>query len=114
LPAPAPLFRVLADGLRLSVRLTPKSSRDAIEGVISLSDGRHVLKARVRAVPEKGKANTALVRLLAKALNLPRTQVSLASGATSRIKIIKLEGDPARLKLQLETMFSQTGGGTMP
>ncbi|HHK75008.1 MAG TPA: DUF167 domain-containing protein [Rhizobiales bacterium] len=107
MPAPAPVFSVLSDGLRLSIRLTPKSSRDAIDGVVALADGQKVLRARVRAVPEKGKANTALIRLLAKTLKLPRSQVTLASGATSRIKTVKLEGDPARLRPGVETMLSR-------
>ena len=45
-------------GVVLQVRLTPKSSRDALEGVEVLADGACVLKARVRAVPEDGKAMT--------------------------------------------------------
>ncbi len=106
MPAPAPLFSLLPDGVKLSVRLTPKSSRDALDGLAALSDGRMVLKARVRAVPEKGKANIALLRLLARTLNLSRMQVTLASGATSRIKTVRLEGEPARLKRQLETMLA--------
>ena len=52
--------------LFLSVRLTPKSSRDEIDGIGLLADGRSILKVRVRAVPENGKPNTALLRLLAK------------------------------------------------
>ncbi len=79
-----------------------------------MSDGRAVLKVRLRAVPEKGKANKALIRLLAKTLKLPALQVTLASGATSRIKTIKLEGNPARLKAQLETVLGQLAQEKMP
>ncbi len=78
----------------LSLRLTPRSSRDAVEGVETLSDGRNVLKARVRAVPEDGKANEALLRLLAKALDVPFRALSLSSGATGRTKVIRIEGSP--------------------
>ena len=63
-----------ADGLTLHVRLTPKSSRDALEGVEMLADGQTVLKARVRAAPEDGKANDALIALVAKSLKIPASR----------------------------------------
>ena len=72
-------WRAAGDDLLLALRLTPRSSKDALEGLEKLSDGRCVLKARVRAVPEDGKANEALLKLIAKSLNLPRQNVSLES-----------------------------------
>ena len=79
-----------ADGANvlLAVRLTPKGGRDGLDGAISLSDGRMVLAARVRAVPENGAANAALIKVLAKALHMPASQISVVSGATSRLKTI--------------------------
>ena len=50
------LIEPSGEGCRLLVRLTPKSSRDGLDGIDTLADGRLFLKARVRAVPEKGKA----------------------------------------------------------
>ena len=79
------------------MRLTPKGGRDAIDGVETMSDGKSVLKARVRAVPEDGKANAALVELLAKALRVPRSAVSVATGQTSRVKTLEISGDPDAL-----------------
>ncbi|MBN8245093.1 DUF167 domain-containing protein [Nitratireductor aquimarinus] len=76
------------DGLVLFVRLTPKSSRDAIEGPAETADGRCHLKARVRAVPENGKANAALEKLLAKQLRVPAGSVSVTGGSTSRLKTV--------------------------
>jgi uncharacterized protein (TIGR00251 family) len=90
-----------ADGLELHVRLTPKSSRDAVEGVETRSDGAQVLKARVRAVPEDGKANEALIALVAKQLKIPASRVRLTGGATSRQKTLTLEGDPDALAERL-------------
>ena len=92
------------DGLTLHVRLTPKSSRDALEGVETLADGQTVLKARVRAVPEDGKANDALIALVAKSLKTPSSRVRITSGATSRHKILALEGDGAELSAKLEAL----------
>ncbi len=85
-------WRLAGDDLFLALRLTPRSSKDAVEGIEKLSDGRCVLKARVRAVPEDGKANEALLKLLAKSLNLPQQALSLDSGATSRLKIVRVSG----------------------
>jgi uncharacterized protein YggU (UPF0235/DUF167 family) len=93
-----------ADGLTLHVRLTPKSSRDALEGVEMLADGQTVLKARVRAVPEDGKANDALIALVAKSLKIPASRARLTSGATSRHKVLALEGDGAELSAKLEAL----------
>jgi uncharacterized protein (TIGR00251 family) len=84
-------------GVVVTVRLTPKGGRDAIEGVEELADGRPVLKVRVRAAASEGEANEALVRLLAKSLDLPAKRVTLVAGATARIKRLALGGDGAAL-----------------
>ncbi len=91
---PAPWFPE-AGGLALWLRLTPKGGRDALEGVETLADGRSVLKARVRAAPEDGRANAALIELIARSLRVPRSAVSIRSGETSRVKKIFIAGDPA-------------------
>jgi len=85
-------WQVVADGILLAVRLTPRGGRDAIEAVERLADGRAVLKARVRAAASEGEANAALVRLIAKSLKIAPRQVSLVAGATARIKRIKIAG----------------------
>ncbi len=90
-------FRARDDGVDLFVRLTPKSSKDAVEGVETTADGRSHLAARVRAVPEKGAANAALEKLLARALDIPRNSVSVVAGGTSRLKTVRVSGDPAEL-----------------
>ena len=86
-----------ADGIVLDVRLTPRGGRDAIEGVERRADGRAVLKARVRAAPFEGEANTALCRLVAKALRIAPRQVELVGGATARVKRIRITGETAAL-----------------
>lgn len=94
-------WTVTADGVRLAVRLTPKADRDAIGGVIA-ADGGHMLKVRVRAAPEDGKANDAMLRLLAEALALPRRCFDLAQGASSRRKLVDITGDPLSILSTLE------------
>ena len=90
-------WREERDGLVLRVRLTPRGGRDALEGTEILADGLAVLKARVRAAPEKGLANAALEKLLADALGVPKSSVSVVAGGTSRIKTVKISGEPHRL-----------------
>jgi uncharacterized protein (TIGR00251 family) len=101
-----PPWRVSADAVLLSLRLTPRSSKDALEGVETLADGRSVLKARVRAVPEDGKANEALLRLLAKTLDLPVRSLSHSSGATGRTKVIRIEGAPETTLARLAALLT--------
>ena len=95
-------WQVVGDGVVLTVRLTPKGGRDAIDGVEQLADGRPVLKARVRAAASDGEANAALVRLLAKSLGVAPRQVSLVAGAAARIKRVKIDGAGAILAAAFE------------
>jgi uncharacterized protein (TIGR00251 family) len=95
-------WTVSADGLIVTVRLTPKGGRDMIEGIDHLADGRAVLKARVRAAASDGEANEALARLLAKAVAVSPSQVVLIRGATSRLKRLQVIGDARSLAAALE------------
>ena len=81
-----------ADGVIVDVRLTPRGCRDAIEGIERRADGLVVLKARVRAAPFEGQANTALCRLLADVLDVAPRQLMLVAGATARVKRIRIAG----------------------
>jgi uncharacterized protein len=78
-------------GVDIFVRLTPKSSRDAMEGVETAADGTQFLKARVREVPESGKANSGLIKLVAKVSGVPKSAISVRSGAASRLKKLAIE-----------------------
>lgn len=83
----------MAEGLRISVRLTPRADRDRIDSVGEDASGRPLLMARVRAVPEKGEANKAVARLVAKELDVPPSRVSVIGGTTNRLKTLMVEGD---------------------
>ena len=99
-----PPWKIVADGVVLTIRLTPRGGRDALEGVEHLADGRAVLKARVRAAPTEGEANAALITLVAKALGLPKSAVSLVAGGTARLKTLHAAGEGAALAARLATM----------
>jgi len=96
------------DGVRLRVRLTPKAAANRIDGIRAGADGAPVLKASVTAVPEGGKANAALLKMLAKTFGLPKTSLSITSGATDRNKTLLIAGDPARL---MDRLSAWTGPG---
>ena len=100
-------WSAIAGGVALSVRLTPKGGRDAIEGIEQLADGRSVLKARVRAAPSEGEANAALVRLIAKAVGVPPRDVALTAGATARIKRLTITGHGPTLIAALEKIAAK-------
>jgi len=102
-------FKPVADGVRVAIRLTPKASRNAIAGVAESgqgsgqgsSQGEAVLKVMVTAVPEAGRANEALIKLLAKEWGIAKSSISLIAGATDRNKILHIAGDPVDLMVRL-------------
>ncbi|TPK78572.1 MULTISPECIES: DUF167 domain-containing protein [unclassified Mesorhizobium] len=98
-------FRMRENGVDLFVRLTPKSSVDRLDVVETLADGRSHVQARVRAVPENGAANQALERLVAKALGVPASAVSVVAGGTARLKTLRILGDPEALVTGVEALF---------
>ncbi|MBX4958877.1 DUF167 domain-containing protein [Rhizobium lentis] len=100
-----PPWKLFDDHLRLAVRLTPNGGRNAIDGIEADGDGEALLRARVTSVPEKGKANKALILLIAQSLRIPKSSVSLASGETARKKILRIEGDPEDLVKKLEMLL---------
>jgi hypothetical protein len=95
-------WSLTANGVALTVRLTPKGGRDSVDGVEELADGRPVLRARVRAAPAEGEANAALIRLVAKAMGVPPRDVTLAAGATGRLKRLVISGKGPTLIAALE------------
>ena len=102
----SPPFRLRDGGVDLFVRLTPKAALDRLEGVETSADGRSHLKARVRAVPENGAANQALQRLVAKALGVPASAVSVVAGGTSRLKTLRISGEPRALAQSIDALSS--------
>ncbi|MAY28051.1 MAG: hypothetical protein CL627_02170 [Aurantimonas sp.] len=92
------------DAVLVDIRLTPKSAADRIEGSVTDAAGRAFLKARVRAVPEDGKANAALLKLLARTIGVPKSAVTLVAGHTSRVKTLRLAGDAGRLAVALNAL----------
>lgn len=84
------------------MRLTPRAGKDAVDGIKDAPDGPYV-QARVRAVPEDGKANTALIELLSKSIGLPKSSLKISAGAASRLKTVHIAGDKTALQRRLTT-----------
>jgi uncharacterized protein (TIGR00251 family) len=75
------------DGVAFAVRVQPRASRSEVAGEL---DG--ALKVRLAAPPVEGEANDELIRLLARLFGLPRSQVTLAAGHTSKNKVVRVYG----------------------
>ena len=90
-------WRYSTQGISVALRVTPRGGRDDIDGLETLADGRVVVKVRVRAIADGGEANRAVTELLARALGVPKADVRILSGTTSRLKQIAVAGDPGKL-----------------
>ncbi|HJS45961.1 MAG TPA: DUF167 family protein [Rhizomicrobium sp.] len=95
-------YIVAEGGVRLVLRLTPRASRNGVDGVIADAEGRPLLKLRLVAPPVEGAANEALIAFLAKTLSLRKADITIRSGETSRIKILHLAGNSAAILQKLE------------
>jgi uncharacterized protein (TIGR00251 family) len=97
----AACYRLSPQGLSLFIRVTPNAGRDAIEGSELRDDGSCVLRLRVKAVPDKGKANAAVIALLAKAFGVPKSAITVTSGETARQKTLLISGDADDMRAKL-------------
>jgi uncharacterized protein (TIGR00251 family) len=103
-------FSAAQDGVRVAVRLAPRARRNRVEGLADEAGGGVALKVAVTAVPEAGKANEALIALLAKEWRVPKSSISVVRGTTDRHKTLLVAGAPAALLAQLETWWRQHSG----
>ena len=91
-------WKVVPDGIELSVRATPKGGRDSVDGVMTDAAGNAWLSVRVSAPADDGKANKAVGKCLAFHFGVAPRDVTLVSGATARLKRFRISGDPAALE----------------
>ena len=99
-------WATVAGGLKVRVRLTPKSAQDRIDGIVAGVDGP-VLKVRVRALAEKGAANGALTKMIAAWLGVPQGAVALIAGAKIRTKTLLVAGDGPELAKRAAARLAQ-------
>ena len=109
-----PPFTPDPHGVRLAVRLTPRASRTAIDGVVTAADGRPALHIRLAAPPVEGAANKALIAFLADALDLRKAAITIRSGETGRLKILHLAGDSTAIITNLAQWIGPDSGTASP
>jgi len=100
-------FARVADGVRVTLRVTPGASRTAIAGLAETVSGGRALKVTVTVIAEGGKANDAVIKFLAKTLRVAKSSLTLVSGQTDRNKIIHISGDPEDLMSRLAAQLPQ-------
>jgi uncharacterized protein (TIGR00251 family) len=98
---------LVAGGVRVAVRLTPKAARERIDGLAPEADGGVVLKVSVTVVPEDGKANAALIKLLSKQWKVAKSAIEIVQGATDRRKVLQITGDAAELGRRLDEWMAR-------
>jgi uncharacterized protein (TIGR00251 family) len=99
-------YAAVAGGVRLALRLTPRASRNGVDGIAADADGRPLLKLRLVAPPVEGAANQALIAFLSKTLSLRKAEIIIRSGETSRVKILHLAGDSAAILRKLDAWLA--------
>jgi hypothetical protein len=100
----APRAGAFGRDITFCVRLTPKGGRDAVDGWGHDANGAPVLRARVAAPAVHGKANAALVSLLARAFAVSGSAVKISAGAAARTKRIRIEGEKEMLSARLNQL----------
>ncbi len=95
-------LRQTPKGLFLHVKATPKASRDEVTGIVPQADGSMALAVKVTSVPEKGKANAAIVALIAKAAHIPKSALEQVAGETDRHKVFRLASHAEAVQIWLE------------
>jgi uncharacterized protein len=103
------MVRQAAGGVTLRLKVAPRARHDRIEGMAQAAGGGAVLKVSVTAAPERGRANEAVVALLARELRIPKTSISVVAGETGRLKTIRIAGEPATLAQLLEPWRARSG-----
>ena len=95
----------------MAVRVTPKARSSRINGTVEDAGGRSAVKVAVTAVPEGGKANAAVIALLAKSWRVPKSSITIQTGAAAQRKILRIKGDAGALKQRIEASMTGAGNG---
>ena len=101
--------RTLDDAVVLAIHVTPKAGANAIGNLQAAADGSHALKVRVTQPPDKGKANKAVISLLAKRLGFAKSALEIVAGHTSRDKLIRITGQPAEIAHRIAQLAEHGG-----
>ncbi|MEM7022998.1 MAG: DUF167 family protein [Pseudomonadota bacterium] len=97
---------VRPDGVRVAVKVRPRASKAALQGVEIDDGGRARIALKVAAPPEGGKANAATLKLLAKSCGIGIRSLRLVGGASSRRKVVEIEGEADVLAQRLKNLVT--------
>jgi uncharacterized protein len=100
-------YAAVEGGVRLALRLTPRASKNGVDGIVTDAEGRPLLKLRLVAPPVDGAANEALIAFLAKTLSLKKADITIRSGEASRVKILHLAGDSGAILKKLDAWLAR-------
>ena len=109
-PEPALALRETDEGVTVRLRVSPRARRDRIDGAVAEADGSLAIKVSVTAPPDKGRANEAVIALLARALGVPKSRLEVAQGAASRHKTLRVAGDSRALARRLRDLAETRHG----
>ena len=101
-------WRREGDAISIDIKVIPNARAEAIEGVVLDADGRPRLQLRIKAPPVDGKANAAVLKLLAKRLGCPRSALSITAGASARQKRVRWAAPPDDAAAVLVSLAAQT------
>lgn len=74
----------------LRIKVIPKSRKNEVTEIMTDDSGEETIKIRIKAAPEKGRANAELIKFLSTELNVPKEKISIISGAASQLKLIRI------------------------
>lgn len=106
-------WRPSKTGVRMLARVTPKSTRDSIDGMTQTAEGP-ALKVRVRAVADKGAANRSVESVVAQWLGVAKTRVTVAQGGKSRVKALDIDGRADELETLIAARVAALEGADFP
>ncbi|TNE25834.1 MAG: DUF167 domain-containing protein [Alphaproteobacteria bacterium] len=102
------LFESCDGGVRVTLRVTPKAGRNQIQSVMRDAEGNLLLKVAVTDVPEDGKANKAVIKLLSKSFGIVKSDIAILSGETSRVKKLFMRLDAAAAQALIAELGLET------
>ena len=106
-------WRLSRTGARVLARVTPRSAQDSIDGMMPTAEGL-ALKVRVRAVADKGAANRSVESVVAQWLGVAKSQVTVAGGSKSRVKVLAIDGAPDDLQTLIAARIAALEGADFP
>ena len=91
----------------LAVRVTPKSARNQVTGLHAAADGLVSLAVKVTAPPDKGKANKAVIEVIAKAAGVAKSSFRIVAGETDRSKTLLVAGNQAAVAAWIAALIDE-------